>query len=74
MRTYIAFSDQSITIRQPARLQAAIKNYDRLTQIFQESPYLKEAEALYIQAQERLDEIGEDVPPPAAPEAMPSDT
>ncbi len=60
MRTYIAFSDQSIRLRQPDRLSEAIKNYDRLTQIFGDSPYLKEAEALYEQARERLDGLGLD--------------
>ena len=64
MRTYIAFSDQSIVLRQPERLQAAIKNYDRLTQIFQDSPYLKEAEGLYRDAQNRLDDLGEAAPEP----------
>jgi len=64
MRSYIAFSDQSISTRQPERLESAIKNYDRLTQIFQESPYLKEAEALFKQAQDRLEALGEDAPTP----------
>lgn len=62
MRTYIAYSDQSIALRQPERLTQAIKNYDRLTQIFEDSPYLKEAEALYVQAKERLGNLGEPVP------------
>jgi outer membrane protein assembly factor BamD len=57
MRSYIAYSDQSIIFRQPERLQLAIRNYDRLTQIFEDSPQLKEAEALYEQVQERLDRL-----------------
>ena len=65
MRTYIAYSDQSISLRQPERLQSAIKNYDRLTQIFQDSPYLKEAEALYQEAQNRLEGLGADIPAPS---------
>ena len=64
MSSYIAFSDQSITSRQPERLRAAIKNYDRLTQIFQDSPHLKEAEAMYKQAISRLKELGETTPSP----------
>ena len=67
IRSYIAFSDQSINTRQPERLQAAIKNYDRLTQIFQESPYLKEAESLYKQAQDRLDSLSGNADAPPAP-------
>jgi outer membrane protein assembly factor BamD len=65
MRTYIAFSDQSIQSRQPDRLNEAIKNYDRLTQIFGDSPYLKEAEGLYEQARSRLDAIVTPAAPPA---------
>lgn len=64
IRSYIAYSDQSIPSRQAERLQAAIKNYDRLTQIFQESPYLKEAESLYKEAQSKLDDLEEDSQPP----------
>lgn len=64
MRTYIAYSDQSIALRQPERLQLAIRNYDRLTQIFKESEYLKEAEALYEGIQDRLEGL-------AVPEAAP---
>ena len=62
IRTYIAYSDQSISVRQSERLNLAIKNYDRLTQIFENSEYLKEAEALYIGAKERLEALGEGVP------------
>lgn len=69
IRSYIAFSDQSVILRQPERLQSAIKNYDRLTQIFQDSPYLKEAEGLYKEAQSRLDNINQqDAEPPAEEE------
>ena len=64
IRSYIAYSDQSISLRQPERLQLAVRNYDRLTQIFEDSPYLKEAEALYNQAKERLDALGEPLPAP----------
>ncbi len=65
MRAFIAYSDQSIRIRQASRLQSAVRNYDRLTQIFRDSPYLKEAEELFEQAQERLEALGEDIPEPA---------
>lgn len=62
IKMYIAFSDQSIASRQPERLQAAIKNYDRLTQIFEPSEYHKEAEAYYEQAREKLKALGIDEP------------
>lgn len=61
MDMYIAFSDQSIRSRQAERLQAAIKNYDRLIQIFDDpGEYHKEAEALYEQAMERIDALQEE--------------
>lgn len=64
IRTYISFSDQSIPSRQAERLESAVKNYDRLTQIFQESPYLKEAESFYKQAQGKLEALEEDTAAP----------
>lgn len=69
MEMYIAFSDQSIALRQPERLRAAIKNYDRLTQIFEQGEYHKQAEALYEQARDRLASLGEDEPDAAPAEA-----
>jgi outer membrane protein assembly factor BamD len=57
IQTYIAFADESIAGRQADRLNEAIKNYDRLTQLFGDSEYLKEAEALYEQAQTRLNAL-----------------
>lgn len=57
MEMYIAYSDQSIRARQAERLQAAIKNYDRLIQIFEPGEHHKKAESLYEQAQSRLDAL-----------------
>lgn len=54
IRNYIAFSNQSIVQRQPERLQMAIDDYERLIQIFPDSPLLKEAEQLYIEAEAQL--------------------
>lgn len=54
MRNYIAFANQSIQQRQPERLRKAIDNYDRLIQIFPDSPLLKAAEQLYDEAVELL--------------------
>ncbi len=61
MEMYIAYSDQSIERRRPERLRAAIKNYDRLTQIFERSDYHKQAEIYYEQARDRLKELGIEV-------------
>ncbi len=69
MEMYIAYSDQSIRARQTERLQAAIKNYDRLIQIFEPGEYHKRAEALYEEAQSRLDAILDE-----AESAAPADT
>ncbi len=59
IKMYIAFSDQSIALRQPERLRAAIKNYDRLIQIFEPSEHHKEAEGYYEEAQAKLDALQE---------------
>ncbi len=69
MEMYIAYSDQSIRSRQAERLEAAIKNYDRLVQIFEPGEYHKKAEELYEQAQSRLDALLEEAAP-----ATPADT
>ena len=59
IKMYIAFSDQSIELRQPERLRSAIKNYDRLVQIFEPGDYHKEAESYYEEAQAKLDALEE---------------
>lgn len=51
---FIAFADQSVSGRQAERLRLAIATYEQLVQLFPQSPLLKEAEALYEQAQARL--------------------
>lgn len=59
IRSYIEYSAQSVERRQAERLQQAVENYNRLIQVFPNSPLLKEAEALYEDAQERLAAIEE---------------
>lgn len=59
IRAYIAFSDQSVRERQEERLEKAVENYQRLVQIFSESPLLKEAEALYEQAVARMERVAQ---------------
>lgn len=53
IRAYIAYSDASIAEKQAERLQKAMDTYTRLLQLFPDSNRLKEAEALYAQAQQR---------------------
>lgn len=50
IRSFIAFAEQSIRERQEERYQRAVENYERLVQLFPDSPHLKEAERLYEQA------------------------
>ena len=51
---YIQYSDQSIQARQRIRLESAVRNYDRLVQIFPDSEHLERAEELNAMIQERL--------------------
>jgi len=60
-RSYVASSAESVVERQPERLRSAIANYERLVQIFPDSPLIKEAEALYREASSRLEVLAEQV-------------
>ncbi|MDQ7041125.1 MAG: outer membrane protein assembly factor BamD [Rhodothermus sp.] len=60
IRAYIAFADQSVRTRQPERYRQAIKLYERMLQIFPDSPLLRTAEALYTRAQQRLKQLEND--------------
>jgi outer membrane protein assembly factor BamD len=57
MRSYIAFADRSVAARQPERLRNAINNYERLIQLFRDSPLIAEAEALYERASVQLEQL-----------------
>lgn len=57
VRAYIQYSARSVQQRQAERLQKAVENYRRLTQLYPESNLLKQAEQLYETAQERMEEI-----------------
>lgn len=59
IRSYIAFSEQSVQARQPERLEKAVEHYRRLLQIFPDSPLLKDAEALYDRASRRLADLAD---------------
>ena len=58
MRSYVAYSDQSVQARREDRLQRAIENYERLL-LIQDSPLRKEAEALYEEITQRLETLAE---------------
>lgn len=57
MRSFSAFAAQSIPERQPERFERVIDNYERLIQIFPDSPLLKEAEDVYEQARGQLEAV-----------------
>ena len=57
IRCYIEFSERSVAQRQPERLQKAIDHYQRLLQLFPESPLLKTAEDLYSRASEQMEAL-----------------
>jgi outer membrane protein assembly factor BamD len=59
IRSYIEYAAQSVPQRQAERLDKAIENYNRLTQVFPDSPLLQDAEGLYEEAQDRLEAIQE---------------
>lgn len=57
MRSYIEFANRSVAARQPERLRLAIDNYERMIQLFRDSPLVKEAESYYEQAVGQLDQL-----------------
>lgn len=57
VRAWISFAEQSIESRQSERFQRAIDNYQRLIQLFPDSPLVKDAEPLYARAAERLGDL-----------------
>lgn len=59
IRSYIAYSNQSVRAKQPERLQKAIEHYERLVQLFPQSPLLKDAERLYEEATAQLADLSD---------------
>ena len=57
LRTYIRYADRSIQEKQAERYQQAIAQYDRLTQLFPESPLLERAHTLRDEAQRKLEQV-----------------
>jgi len=55
MRNYLEYAINSIPGRQAERFEQVIKNYDRLIQIFPDSPLVKEAEALFERTTQLLE-------------------
>ncbi len=57
LRSYVRYADRSVRQKQAERYQQAIAKYDRLTQLFPESPLLKQAHALRDEAQRKLERV-----------------
>lgn len=55
MSAYYEYAVLSIRARQQERLEKAEENYDRLIQIFPDSPLIKEAEAIYTNVRAMLE-------------------
>lgn len=58
MSAYYEYAVLSIRARQKERLEKAEENYERLIQIFPDSPLIKEAEAIYVQVRAMLEDVG----------------
>ena len=58
MRTYLEYGRMSIEARQQERFQLVVDNYDRLIQIFPDSPLIKDAEPIYEEAARLLGRAG----------------
>jgi outer membrane protein assembly factor BamD len=59
LRTYIRYADRSVQEKQAERYQKAVAQYDRLTQLFPESPLLEQAHRLRDEAQRKLEQARE---------------
>jgi len=57
MRNYMLFSDRSIRARQPERLAKVLGIYERLSQIFPNSPHLSDARRLYDEAVQKQSDL-----------------
>ncbi|PEN13732.1 outer membrane protein assembly factor BamD [Longibacter salinarum] len=57
VRSYVDYADNSVRAKQDERYQAAVDNYERLTQLFPESNKTKEAQSHYRKAREALDRL-----------------
>lgn len=60
VRSYVDYADNSIRNKQAERYQKAVDNYQRLTQLFPESPRTKQAQSLFDRARSALDRLREE--------------
>lgn len=57
LRSYYEYARASVQTRQLERLEMAESNYDRLIQIFPDSPLIKEAESIYVEVRAMMDSL-----------------
>ncbi|PSQ78871.1 MAG: outer membrane protein assembly factor BamD [Bacteroidetes bacterium QH_7_62_13] len=57
LRTYVRYADRSVQEKRAERYQKAIDQYGRLTQLFPDSPLLKQAQPLRDEAQRKLERV-----------------
>ncbi len=57
VRAYVDFADNSVRSKQEERYQMAIDNYQRLAQLFPDSPRTRQAQSLYSRAQSQVDAL-----------------
>ena len=69
-RSWLSFAEQSIRARQPERLQRAIDNYQRMVQLFPDSPLVREAEQFYARASDQLEALNGEATSEVHAEAM----
>jgi len=57
LRSYIQYADRSVRQKQAERYEEAIAKYDRLQQLFPDSPLLEQAHSLRDEAQQKLERV-----------------
>lgn len=57
LRTYIRYADRSVQEKRAERYEKAIMQYDRLTQLFPDSPLLEQADPLRDEAERKLERV-----------------
>jgi outer membrane protein assembly factor BamD len=57
VRAYVDFADNSVRLKQEERYQKAVDNYQRLAQLFPDSPRTRQAQSLYSRAQSQIDAL-----------------
>ena len=63
LQSYFDYAKLSVPEKKLERLRLAEANYDRLMQIFPDSPLIKDAEAIYMKVQAMLAPLGESLRP-----------